>query len=43
MQDLGPCFSNIPKTIGFRKAISNTPTSLLCKTGLFLSCKGDKN
>ena len=39
----GALFLKFPKTFRVRKAICNTPTGLLSKAGLFISCKGDKN
>ena len=39
----GARFSKVPKTFRARKAIRKTPTSLFCKAGLFICCKGNKN
>ena len=39
----GACFSKVPKTFRARKAIRKTTTSLFCKAGLFIRCKGNKN
>ena len=39
----GARFSKVPKTFRARKAIRKTTTYLLCKAGLFIRCKGNKN
>ena len=39
----GARFSKVPKTFRARKAIRKTTTCLLCKAGLFICCKGNKN
>ena len=39
----GTRFSKVPIIFWVWKAISNTPTGLLCKACLFISCKGYKN
>ena len=36
-------FLKRPENFRARKAIRKTLTSLFCKTGLFMCCKGDKN
>ena len=36
-------FSKDPKTLRARKAIRKTPTRLLCKAGVLICCKGNKN
>ena len=39
----GARFWKVRKTFLARKAIRKTPTRLLCKAGLFICCKGNKN
>ena len=39
----GARFSKVPKTFWARKAIRKTTTCLLCKAGLFICCKANKN
>ena len=39
----GARFSKVPKTFRSRKAIRKSATCLLCKAGLFICCKGNKN
>ena len=36
-------FSKVPRTFRARKAIRKTTTSLFCKTGLLICCKGNKS
>ena len=43
LQRPGVHFSKDPKTLRARKAIRKTPTRLLCKAGVFICCKGNKN
>ena len=40
---LGARFSKVPRTFRARKAIRKSTTCLLCKAGLFICCKGNKN
>ena len=39
----GARFSKVPRIFRARKAIRKTTTSLFCKAGLFICCKGNKN
>ena len=39
----GARFSKVPRTFRARKAIRKTATSLFCKAGLFICCRGNKN
>ena len=39
----GARFSKVPRTFRARKVIRKTTTSLFCKAGLFICCKGNKN
>jgi len=39
----GVRFSKDPKTLRARKPIRKTPTRLLCNSGRFICCKGNKN
>ena len=39
----GVIFSKVPKTFRVPNVICKTPSCLLCKGGLFICCKGNKN